>query len=300
MGDEVLFEVGGLSEESIRGGRFALESGEVQIRLMEKDLEIRRVGLREEDLAASGISPPEGEGERRRAFIHLATLSLRAELSAAKAVLEAASRELESARLAESELIIRSPVSGTVGSRYFEEGERVKQEDKILTLIDTESLYALFPAPEADALKIEKGMAAKIALDGTGGLYDGRVDLVFPQGDSQSFTFLVRVLLPPEVIAKAGEEGSGALRPGMFARITLTLGPPRPVVFVAESSLIQKKDGQGTVLVINGKTVSERKVFMGEALEGDREIISGLAPGEVVVLRPDANLREGVYVSAAD
>jgi multidrug efflux pump subunit AcrA (membrane-fusion protein) len=297
LGDEALFEAGGLSEETIRDGRFALETGEEQLRLMEKELDIRRIGLRDEDLSAAGISPPEDEKDKRRALINFGTLTLQAELNAAKASLEAASKELESARLVESGLVIRSPASGTVGARYFEEGERVKGEDKILTLIDTESFYALFPLPEAEALMLEKGMAAEVRIDGTGGIYQGQVDLVFPQADSQSFTFLVRALLPGK--AASGPEG-GTLKPGMFARVTVTLGPSRSVVVVPESSLVQKENGRGTVFLISGEILTERKVSLGEVLDGDREIKSGLAPGEVVVLRPSADLREGVYVSALD
>jgi hypothetical protein len=56
-------------------------------------------------------------------------------------------------------------------------------------------------------------------------------------------------------------------------------------------------------LVINGNVLSERKVTLGSAL-GDgadygveREIMSGLGAGELVVLRPETDLREGTKVS---
>jgi multidrug efflux pump subunit AcrA (membrane-fusion protein) len=275
---------------------------------MEKDLEMRRVGCREKDLEAAGIPVPPDEGELRRALISLMTGSLRAELDAAIAQLDAAEKELRSVRIARAELLVRSPGNGVVGARYFEEGERVKAEDKVFTLMDTASLYAIFSVREKEALRIEKGMAARVEIDGTGEIREGRVDLVYPQADSQSLSFLVRVLLDSgargENTGDAGASGSGGRgksrdpKPGMFARVTVLLGPPRGVFMIPETAVINKRDGGGTVFVINGDTLSERKVTLGIALDGEREISSGLNAGELVVLRPDRDMREGTRVSA--
>jgi multidrug efflux pump subunit AcrA (membrane-fusion protein) len=305
LNQEALFEAGGIQEETIRSGRFSLESGLEQIRIMEKDLEMQRVGCREKDLEAAGIPIPRDEGELRRALIALMTGSLRAELDAARAQLDAAEKELRSMRIAQAELSVRSPGSGVVGARYFEEGERVKAEDKIFTLMDTASLYAIFPVREKEALRIEKGMAAKVEIDGTGEIREGRVDLVYPQADSQSLSFLVRVLLdrsPHGENAGGGNAGgSGKSRdpkPGMFTRVTVLLGPPRRAFMVPETAVINKRDGAGTVFVINSGTLSERKVTLGTTLGDEREISSGLNAGELVVLRPDRDMREGTHVSA--
>ncbi|MDR1419987.1 MAG: efflux RND transporter periplasmic adaptor subunit [Treponema sp.] len=286
---EKLYEAGGLAEETMRERRFALQSSEEQLRLMERELEIRRVGFRDEDLAGAG-EIPEDRAARIRALIFLRTAGLRAELDAAAAYLDAAAKELESARLAESELMVRSPGSGIVGARYFEEGERLARGDKILTLMDTSSLYALFPLRESDALRLERGMPASVGIDGTGGNHEGRVDLVYPQADSQSMSFLVRVLLT----------GAAGLSPGMFARVRIPLGSPRRALVVPESAVAGNRNGEGTVFVIKGNHLSERKVTLGTSAGEEREILSGLAPGEVVAVRPESDLGEGDYVTAVE
>ncbi|MDR2029552.1 MAG: efflux RND transporter periplasmic adaptor subunit [Treponema sp.] len=298
QGEEALYEAGGVTEEAIRTGRFSLDSEEEKIRLLEKDLAIRRIGFRHQDLAAAGLPLPRDEGEQRRLYVALATATLRAEFQAAQASLQAAAKELESAKLAESELVVRSSMAGTVGALYMEAGERVKQEDKILTLMDTESLYGVFPVREEDALRLEKGMAAVVSLDGTGGTYEGSVELVAPIADSQSFTFSVRVLLSPESIA--GGMGETLPKPGMFARVSITLGPPRKVMVIPDSAILNKKNNQGVVFVINGDTVHERELRFGMSLGEDREIEAGLLPGDLVVARPDGGLRDGVYVSVVE
>jgi multidrug efflux pump subunit AcrA (membrane-fusion protein) len=291
LNQEALFEAGGLNTEAILAGRFMLDSEKERIFIMEKELEIRRVGCRDQDLTAAGMAIPADEADRRRLLVLLMTSSLRAELNAAAARLEAAEKELSSARLALEELGIRSPASGVIGARYFEEGERVKTGDKLLTLMDTASLYAIFPLREKDALRIEKGMSAAVCVDGTGEVREGAVDLVYPQADTQSLSFMVRVLL---------SGSGGVLKPGMFVRVSVNAGPPKKTVTIPYASVFNRKEKEGSVFVISGGAVEQRKLVLGIVRGEEQEIISGLAAGEVVVLRPDADLREGTHVTLVD
>jgi len=291
---ETLFEAGGIHTEAILVSRFTLNSEWDQIQLMEKELEIRRIGSRDADLAKAGISIPGDAGERQNALVSLMTSSLKAELEASRARLEAAEKELFSMNIALSELTVRSPASGVVGARYLEEGERVRPQDKIISLIDTASLYAIFPVREKDALRIEKGMTASVFIDGTGETRSGIVDLIYPQADSQSLSFLVRVLLWNAGVSDV------RLKPGMFTRITINLGPPKNALYIPESAVFNKKNNAGSVFIINGSALTERKITTG-VLQGDEcEVTTGLNEGELIVLRPDPELREGIHVSVAE
>jgi RND family efflux transporter MFP subunit len=156
--------------------------------------------------------------------------------------------------------------------------------------MDTSSLYAVFSLRESEALKLRPGMNAQVNIDGTGGSCGGTVDLIYPQADSQSLSFIVRVLL----------ETAAGLHPGMFARIRIPLGEPRSSLVIPQSSLKNRKNGEAAVFVIKGNYISERKVSLGAEYGGDREIIAGLAAGEAVVVKPDSDLREGDYVRVAE
>jgi len=291
---EKLYKIGGINTEAILGSRFTIDTEWEQLRLMEKELEIRKIGSRDKDLITAGISIPADAAERQNAFISLMTSSLNAELEAAHARLEAAEKELTSAKIARAELRLRCPSSGIIGARYLEEGERVRPQDKIISLIDTASLYAIFPVREKDALRIEKGMSASVFVDGTGETRDGAVDLIYPQADSQSLSFLVRVLL-----LNAGVSDI-RLKPGMFSRITVNLGPPKNAVYIPESAIFNRKNNEGSVFVINGSALTERKISTGPSQGDECEITAGLNEGELIVLRPGPELREGVHVSVAE
>jgi len=86
----------------------------------------------------------------------------------------------------------------------------------------------------------------------------------------------------------------------MFARVTIAVNKPRKALLVPETALIGSGEGEGKVFTVQGGAVSSRRVKAGKKLGDEREILSGLAPGEVVVLRPDGSLKDGVYVSLAD
>jgi RND family efflux transporter MFP subunit len=293
--EEALFDAGGVTEEEIRSRNFELENLLSEIALMEKELSIRRVGLREQDLLAAGIVSGNGD-EPMKGFIEVKTLGLRAELASAEARLLAAQRELESAKIALEEFQIRSPADAVVGARYLEEGERVKREDKILTVMNTASFYAVFPVRESEAMRIEKGMPARVLVEGDGsGIWrEGLVDLVYPQADSQSLSLLVRVLLPsPE-----GEDRSSfeKLKPGMFVRSVIRLGEGRQAVVIKETSILKQDEQTGSVFVIKGGVLSTRKVELGMPMGEEREIRSGLNAGEVAVERPESGFREGIHV----
>ena len=288
---EAIYEAGGLSDEAIREERFRLASSETQISFMEKELEVKRLGFRREDLIAAGLPVPEGGNALRRALIRMVTSSIRAEVMAARANLEAASREMESCRHLERELRIRSPGAGIVGARFVEEGERLKKDDRILTIMDTDSLYAIFPVSESEAQKLHRGMAA-VVISGADESFEGIIDLISPQADNQSFSFLVRILL-------VQYEGA-FLRPGMFARVHIPMENPRRLTMINETALTSKKDNTGKVFTVSNNIVSERTVVLGRLYGDEREIVSGLKAGEVVVLGPNPSLKEGVYVSVAE
>ncbi len=285
-----LFMAGGVSEEGIRDARFSLETAASHIRLMEIQLDIQKIGFREQDIREAGFPVPADEAELHRNSVILATATLQAQTQAARASVLAAEKELSSCNLAEQELILYAPTDGVVGARYLEEGERIEQAGKIITLMDTESLFAVFSAPESDALRLEKSMEALIMLDGAGGgEYTGAVDLVYPIADSQSFTFSVRVRL--------NDAHVGDIKPGMFARVRVFCGAPRKSPVIPETALAQSDGAFGEVFVVNGGTVNRRKVSLGATVGGSREIVSGLEAGEVVAAHPDQSLREGAYVS---
>jgi multidrug efflux pump subunit AcrA (membrane-fusion protein) len=283
---EALFAAGGVAEETVRSGRFSIESAKGGIELLERELASSLVGLRDEDLEARGIRVPGGSDARSAALADLCTESLAAERDAAKASLEAAVRELEAAALALAELTMLAPIDGVVGALGLEEEERVSAGDTVITIIG-HGLRAVFPVRETLAVRLSSGMPARVLVDATGREYDAAVDLVAPIADASSASVSVRASL----IGTHPE-----LKPGMFARVRVTVGPPTEAVVVPASAVLGEGDTASLIVVGDG-LAWRRPVTLGDVVPEGRVVLSGLFAGEVVIDEPGSRIEEGQRVS---
>jgi len=181
-------------------------------------------------------------------------------------------------------------VAGVIGARYLEVGESAKRGDKLVTIMDVQTLYAVAPVRESEAVRLSTGMKARVRVDATGTEYAGTVNLVSPVADSRTASFIVRVSI---------RDPEGKLKPGMFARIVVAAGNPVRVAVVPEGAIADRTAISATVFVVANGSVAERHVKLGESVEAGRIVLSGLAEGEVVVDGPKPEMREGDHVAVS-
>lgn len=280
-----LLDAGGVTEESIRSAEFSLNQAKNNLEMMRKDFAVNQIGFRDEDIIAFGRKVPESEAERKRVLVEINTITYRAELDAAKAKVSSAQRELESSKSLLAELVLKAPQAGTVGAVNVEEGERVKANDTVMTIMDVDSLYAVIPVREEEAVRISADMKATVVIDALkGAAFSGAVELVAPIADSQAGSLSVRILI---------SDKAGKLKPGMFARASIVVGPPRRAIFMPARCMLDRKADSARILVVSGKTVSSRDVKLGKEGEDGFEVLSGLQDGELVLDYPDPTLRDG-------
>jgi RND family efflux transporter MFP subunit len=83
------------------------------------------------------------------------------------------------------------------------------------------------------------------------------------------------------------------LLPGMFVRVRMTLGPPRPVLEVPEEAVLTDQ-GKKYVLVVNdGNIVQRREVKLGLIDDDMRIIEKGIRADEWVVIAGLAVIHPG-------
>lgn len=285
---ETLRDAGGVIEESIRAGRFDIETGNQRIELLQKEMEMQRIGLRDQDLIDAGMVPASDPEARRTQLVRLTVRGLRAERDAAVARLDAARKELESAAWSLSELRILSPMDGVIGARYAEPGQRVKRDDALYTVVDVASLFAVVAVHETDAAGLARGMKASVRVDAVDRGYDGAIDLVSPLADARSASCTVRVAL---------SDREHLLRPGMFARVVIQSARADRVIVVPASALTEVEGDAGTVFVVVNQCLEERRVVLGEPADSGWIVTRGLEAGDVVVDAPDVRSKAGEHVS---
>ena len=83
----------------------------------------------------------------------------------------------------------------------------------------------------------------------------------------------------------------------MYARVTMNYGTAKHVV--VPDRAVQKLIGSGDryVYVVKDGKAEYRKVELGQRLDKEYEIISGINPGETVVVAGHTKLKNGSIVS---
>jgi membrane fusion protein (multidrug efflux system) len=226
-------------------------------------------------LAAGAINRAEQERQQS------ACEASRSAAAAAKARAQMAGKSLGDAT-------VRAPFRGLVAERFVSEGEFVRPETKIATLVEIDTLRLELSVPEAvvPAVTAAGDVVFQVAAFPTE-RFHAKVRYVGPAVRRQTRDLLVEAMVP---------NPNHRLLPGMFATAFLLTGAdPQPVIPAAAI----KHDGEvDRVYVVAGGRVEERLVALGERAPDGVAIVSGLKPGERVVSPLTSALRDGAKVQA--
>jgi len=192
----------------------------------------------------------------------------------------------DEAKLAKSE--IRAPFSGVAGLRQVSEGAFVAAGTDIARLDKIDQLKLDFRVPEMFLAQLKAGLAVAVAVDSfPQQSFPGKIYALEPAIDEQTRTILVRARVAnPEL----------RLRPGMFARVQLTLGARENAVWIPEEAIVPRGQDSFVFRVVDGKAELVR-VQTGTRKVGEVEIMKGLAGGDLVVTEGTQRLAPGMQVS---
>jgi membrane fusion protein, multidrug efflux system len=90
-----------------------------------------------------------------------------------------------------------------------------------------------------------------------------------------------------------------ALRPGAFAEVTVPVSNRSDAAVVPQQAIRASERGL-LAFVVDGDVAHERQVKLGmKTSDGKVEVLGGLKPGELLVVRGAEALREGAKVQVA-
>jgi len=167
--------------------------------------------------------------------------------------------------------VIRSPFDGVVVDKLSDAGELAAPGKPLLSMYQQDRLWLEASVPEEQLARIRVGQAYTVRIDALNRTVRGRIAEIVPASDPATRTVLCRVRL----------EGPRGLLPGMFGRL-LVPEPPQQILTIPANAV--KRVGQlTTVDVVQQGRVERRTVQLGRASGAEVEVLSGLAPGEVIV-----------------
>ena len=209
----------------------------------------------------------------------------------AENVLKVAQADVELMQARMSRLALVAPFAGTIGLRQVSVGDYVKEGQDIVNLESLDPLKVDFRVPELALSQVRDGQTLQVTLDAIPDrAYDGRVYAINPLIDANGRSVVIRAHV---------SNRDGKLRPGMFARVRLFTSEARDSALVPEESLFPVGDDKYVYKVVDGKAMRQ-KVEIGQRRDGKVEIVSGLAPTDIVVTAGHLKIRDGAAVQIAE
>lgn len=185
--------------------------------------------------------------------------------------------------------ILKSPVSGVVSARNYDQGDMYAMAQPIFTVQQITPVKILVPVSESDYTRVKKGDKVDLTADALPGKqFVGSVVRLYPTMDPTTHTFNVEVQVRNE---------NRLLRPGMYARVKVNFGDTFNVVVPDEAVVKLQGSGIRSVYVLKEDgTVDLQTVTLGRHYDGKYEILTGLEGGESVVVKGQSALKSGVKV----
>ena len=192
---------------------------------------------------------------------------------------------------------VRSPVDGVVSNLKAQENYLVDTDSSLLEIIDADDLRIIVEIPEYNSQTVKLGQNVKVRQDISDDdkIYDGEITKISRLSTTSSMTG--ENVLEAEVKTN---ETIPNLVPGFKIKAVLQLKSDVKNIIIPKIAL-QNEEGKYFVYTLDEKNTIKKKTITIKNIVGDNIIVlSGLNPGEEIVLTPDNRLRDGLVLAEGD
>ncbi len=185
-------------------------------------------------------------------------------------------KRLDSERTVRQRIRVRANSDGVVAQLGVRHGMYVTPATEIMSIADLDRVWVQVEIFERQSAWVAAGQRAEVKLDYLPGeRWQGNVDYVYPELNANTRTLQARLRF---------DNAATALRPNMFASVTIFGTPTDAVVHVPREALIRGGSVDRVVLALGDGRFRSQAVVPGIE-SGDRvEIRAGVAPGDRVVV----------------
>ena len=206
---------------------------------------------------------------------------------------------------------IRSPIDGKIGRTAVTEGNVVSSASGVLTtIVSQDPMYVIFPVSVRLGLELRErytprgGLAAvliRLRLP-DGRLYDqtGKVDFVDNTIVQSTDTFTVRGVIPNATLpVSTADNPVRQLTDGEFVTVLVEGVQPVEVLAIPRAAVLADQQGDYVFIVRPDNKAEQRRIQLGQSTSTLASVISGLSPGEKVIVEGLQRARPGQPVSPA-
>jgi RND family efflux transporter MFP subunit len=198
-----------------------------------------------------------------------------------KSGFNSAVNNLDRAKLNLQNTEIRAPFNCVVGDFNLVEGELISSWTKLFKLFQIDSLKIDVGILEDEIDKVHIGNSALVqinALDNK--MFKGKVIAISPYVDTKTKTSRVTVLILNK---------NNRIKPGMFAKVNIEVEKLKNKILIPRSALLVREN-RTLVFTVVDSLAKWKYVKIGEQNEKYIEVLSGVNPGDDVIVQGQFNL----------
>jgi HlyD family secretion protein len=170
------------------------------------------------------------------------------------------------------QLSIRSPVDGIVGDLLVDQKAAVSRDMPVMAVVDLSRFEIDAQIPESYADDLVVGMQAEILIAGQA--YPGRLVAVSPEIVGNQVASRIRF----------GGEMPANLRQNQRLTTRILLAEHPDVLFVQRGQFLDSGSGRIAYVVGEDRVATRRQIETGARSLGAVEVLSGLEPGDTIVI----------------
>ena len=211
--------------------------------------------------------------------------NLRGQLAQSRAAMALAQKKVNDSN-------IRAPFAGQIKERSVTQGQYLKVQTAVMVIVNIDPLRVRLRVPEKMAAWVKTGQQVTVTVEAyPDRSFIGKITRINPSVDQQTRAFEVEALI---------DNHETLLKPGFFVKATIPSNYVVDALVVPQDALLYVY-GVYKVFVIDGNTLKEKEVKIGERYGDDVEIVEGLTPGERIALATKGQtLKEGATIEIAN
>jgi membrane fusion protein (multidrug efflux system) len=205
---------------------------------------------------------------------------------------------------------IRSPIDGRIGRTAVTEGNVVSPASGVLTtIVSQDPMYVTFPVSVRQRLELRDRYVPRGGINAVviklrlpdGRLYDptGKVDFINNTIAQSTDTVTVRGVIPNAPLHDPSTTGGPVreLTDGEFVTVLLEGVQPVEVLAIPRAAVLSDQQGDYVFIVGPDNKAEQRRIQLGQSTPTMAAVISGLKPGDKVIVEGLQRVRPGQPVS---
>lgn len=265
--------------EQVRQAEASMEVSKATIRQREADLKVAELNFdRSKNLFERQLLAKQALDDAESRY-----LAAVAQVDLAKAQQSQNDARLQELRFNLNNTIITSPVDGFIGKRNVDPGAMVSTNTAVASVVDISRLKLVVNVVEKDLRMVTAGDVGVVEVDAyPGEKFNGRIARVAPVLDPATRTASIEIEIP---------NPGYRLKPGMYARITLTVEERKNVLVAPKIAVIDFENRRGVWVPTEDTRAKFVPVELGIEGTDTIEIVSGLKEGDRFVAQGASAVR---------